>query len=305
MDKSAIMFYDENMSGKLQPFFDPEVQHLIDSFAYCFRVKITVFSPDMEELIVGLQNPGAHYCRLIQKSLKIRYRCCRQDKLMCESCNRQHKLMVYRCHGGLSEAVLPIEIEGVLVGYGMLGQFRTTEFLPTEMLTDWKKAKFDPDLLTAAFNEQPFFDETGLNKMLHLFTMLITFVVSRDYVRVRHAQVVERVVNWLESHITEPAELTTVAEAVDRSCSTVSHALKKQLGLSFKQLATLKKIQKFESMIARNPDTPIQEAALAVGYDDPLYFSRIYKKIRLSPPSVYARSMRDSVIKEETFTLEQ
>lgn len=293
------------MTGKLTPFFDPEVQRLIDSFAYCFRVKITVFSPEMEELIVGLQNPGATYCSLIQKGLKIRYRCCRQDTLMCESCNRHRKLTVYRCHAGLSEAVLPMEIEGTLIGYCMLGQFRTVKAVPEEMTTEWKKAKLDTVLLDEAFNVQPYFDETAMNKMLHLFTMLVTFIISRDYVRVRHAQVVESVIDWLEKHIAEPATLSTVAQAVNRSPSTVSHALTLKLGMSFKQLATIKKIQKFESIIARNPDTSIQEAASAVGYDDPLYFSRIYKKVRLSPPSIYARSLRDSAIREENFILKK
>lgn len=291
------------MPKSLGTFFDPEVQRLIDSFAYCFRVKITVFSPEMEELIVGLQNPGAHYCSLIQSKLKIRYRCCREDKLMCESCRRSNRLMVYRCHGGLSEAVLPMVIDDSLIGYAMLGQFRTTDALPASMRTEWTKAGLGIDDLKAAFLGQPVFTETALNKMLHLFSMMVSFVISRDYVRVRHREIVESVIYWLEAHMDEPVDLDTVAAAVNRSPSTVSHTIKKQLGLSFKQLATLKKIQKFESLIARNPLISIQDAAAAVGYDDPLYFSRLYKKIRLSPPSMYVQSLRTAVLNEEKITL--
>ncbi|GAB1483161.1 hypothetical protein MASR2M78_19770 [Treponema sp.] len=196
-----------------------------------------------------------------------------------------------------------MNIDGNLIGYAMLGQFRTTNELPAEMRTEWKKANCDENDLIEAFRSQPYFDKTALNKMLHLFTMMITFVISRDYVRVRHAQVVESVIYWLDSNISMPADLETVASAVNRSPSTISHAVKKQLGFSFKQLATLKKVQKFESLIAKNPILSIQEAAQAVGYDDPLYFSRLYKKIRLSPPSVYARSFREAVVKEERFNL--
>jgi len=286
------------MAGKLGLFFDPEVQRLIDSFAYCFRVKITVFSPEMEELIVGLQNPGSAYCRLIQNGLRIRYRCCRQDKLMCEQCGRRGKLTVYRCHVGLSEAILPIEVDGKLIGYGMLGQFRTIEAPLAETAAEWKRAGMDEATLVQAFREQPLYDREAQDNMLALFSMLVSYIVSRDFVRVRRAQLVERVLSWLEDHLAESVELEEVADAMGRSRSAVSHALKRQLGMSFKQLAILRKIQKFESIIARAPDTSIQSAAAAVGYDDPLYFSRIYKKIRLSPPSVYARSMRDRAIKE-------
>ncbi len=289
------------MAGKLGLFFDHEVQRLIDSFAFCFRVKITVFSSNMEELIVGLQNPGARYCRLIQKRMRLRYRCCRQDKLMCERCGARLRLMVYRCHAGLSEAVLPLEVDGNLIGYGMLGQFRTVAAPPEDMVRDWAAAGHQAEELEAAFKEQPYFDQATLDNMLSLFSMLFAFVVTRDYVRVRRPPLVESVVAYLEDHMSEAVELEAVAAAVNRSRSAVSHAVKRRLGLSFKQLCILKKIQKFESIVALDPGLSIKEAAEKVGYGDPLYFSRIYKKVRLAAPTTYIRSLRDRGIHEEGF----
>jgi AraC-like DNA-binding protein/ligand-binding sensor protein len=289
------------MAGKLGLFFDPEVQRLIDSFAYCFRVKITIFSSGMEELIVGLENPGSSYCRLVQNGLHIRYRCARQDKLMCERCGHRRRLTVYRCHAGLSEAVLPMAVEGNPIGYAMLGQFRTVARMPEEMGAEWRKAGFDDAELSTAFLEQPFFDGAALENMLRLFSMLVAFVVSRDYVRIRCPNLMEKVVSWLDDHISEPTTLDAAAAAVGRSRSAISHELKRRLGLSFKQLSTLKKIQKFESVVAREPEISIQEAARAVGYEDPLYFSRLYRRVRLSPPSAYARSVRDRALREDGF----
>lgn len=293
------------MNKSLGTFFDSEVQRLIDSFAYCFRVKITVFSPDMEELIVGLQNPGAHFCDLIQTGLKIRYRCCRQDALMCESSKKHNRLMVYRCHAGLSEAVLPMHIEDHLVGYAMLGQFRMTSAPDAAIQLEWNKAGLCTEILQEAFESQPFFDQKSLNNMLDLFQMMISFVITRDYVRIRHNSVVESVLHWLDTHIDKPIDLNQVSKAIQKNPSTISHAFKKQLGLSFMQVAALKKISKFESIIAKNPATSIQEAAFAVGYSDPLYFSRLYKKIRLVPPSTYARSFKEAAIREEKLFIKQ
>lgn len=293
MDKRALSLYHHGVAEKLGLFFDPEVHRLIDSFAYCFRVKVTVFSSEMEELIVGLQNPGSTFCRLIQSRLRIRYRCCRLDKLMCEQCGQSRKLTVYRCHVGLSEAILPIEVEGRLIGYGMLGQFRTMDSPLPEAIAEWTGAGMDESVLIEAYQQQPLYDQQVLDNMLALFSMMISYIVSRDYVRVRQARTVERVLSWLEDHMSETVELEEVAEALGCSRSAISHALKRHLGMSFKEVATMRKVQKFESIIARDPYTSVQNAALAVGYEDPLYFSRVYKKLRLAPPSVYARSMRD------------
>ena len=279
-------------SGKLGLFFDEEVQRLIDSFAYCFKVKITIFSARMEEMIVGLQNPGSAFCQLIQKKLLFRYRCCRQDKLMCQRCEQKDEIIVYHCYAGLSEIVVPIKIEGKLVGYGLLGQFKTGNKLSKEIINAWAKAGFAPMELREAYEEPPFFGEVALENMLRLFSMMITFIVTREYVRLRSPGVAERVIHWLDEHIAEPLTLDDAAKAVNYSNSTISHTLKRQLGMSFKKICILKKIQRFESIIAADPVLSIQEAAVLVGYDDPLYFSRIYKKIRLASPSKYVNWAR-------------
>ncbi len=188
------------MSKKLYLFFDEEVQRLIDSFAYCFRVRITIFSSEIEELIVGLQNPGSQYCQLIQKKLRCRYRCLRQDKLMCSNCASKKKLTMYQCHGGCSEAVLPMEVEGNIIGYAMLGQFRTSMTVQNDILQEWKKNNLDENELRAAYDNQPFFNAETVKNMLRLFSMLITFVISRDYVRVRHPTLAENVLRWINDN---------------------------------------------------------------------------------------------------------
>ncbi|MDR1748598.1 MAG: PocR ligand-binding domain-containing protein [Spirochaetaceae bacterium] len=286
------------MPSKLNLFFDEEVQRLIDSFAYCFRVKITIFSPEMEELIVGLQNPGSQYCQLIQKGLRYRYRCCRQDKLMCGHCASRNRLTIYQCHAGCSEAVLPMEVDGAVIGYAMLGQFRTGSAVPKDILQEWKNHNLDQEELSGAHDNQPFFNAETVKNMLNLFSMLIAFVITRDYVRIRRPTLAENVLIWIDDHISEQIELDEAAYELNRSRSAISHAVKKQLSLSFKQLCTIMKIQKFESIIAAQPDISIKDAALQVGYDDPLYFSRIYRKVRLSSPSTYVKSMRERIIQE-------
>ncbi|MDR1107770.1 MAG: PocR ligand-binding domain-containing protein [Spirochaetaceae bacterium] len=293
MDNYANGGYIYSMIEKLGLFFNEEVQRLIDSFAYCFKVKITIFSSGVEELLVGLQNPGSRFCLLIQQKLRFRYRCCHQDAFMCKRSGQKRDVVVYRCFAGPSESVIPIEIGGTLIGYGMLGQFRTVERLGEEILRDWSAAGFDAETMHTAFREQPFFDQMALDNMLRLFSMLISFVVTREYVKIRRPGLTEKVIQWLEAHITEPPDLDELAGAMNRSRSTISHTIKRNLGLSFKQLCILKRIQRFESLIARDPNLSIQEAAARVGYEDPFYFSRIYKKVRLAPPSTYIKSIRE------------
>jgi len=49
---------------RLDVFFNEDVQRLIDSFAYCFKVHVALFSTRMEALFMGLHNEGSPYCLL-------------------------------------------------------------------------------------------------------------------------------------------------------------------------------------------------------------------------------------------------
>jgi len=240
------------MIDKTGLFFDEELQRLIDSFAYCFNVKITIFSSKMEEMIVGLQNPGSLFCQFVQKKLRLRYRCCHQDRLMCERCEQKDDVVVYHCYAGPSEAVLPVKIDGTLIGYGMLGQFRTSKGLYEEIVEHCVKAGFEHETLLEMFEKQPFFDQAALDNMLRLFSMLLSFAVSREYVRFRRPSLAEQVNHWLDEHLAEPLTLDDLAASVNRS----------------------------------------KEAAALVGYQDPFYFSRIYKRVRFTAPSTYTQSIR-------------
>jgi AraC-like DNA-binding protein len=130
--------------------------------------------------------------------------------------------------------------------------------------------------------------------MVNLFSVLINFIVMREYFNDRQPGLAEQISHWLDDHLTEPVTLEDAAAAVYRSCSTVSHAIKQQFGMSFKRLFNLKRIQRFERLLADEPGLNISGAAFKAGYQDPLYFSRVYKKIRHIPPVAYQRMIKDS-----------
>jgi AraC-like DNA-binding protein len=214
---------------------------------------------------------------------------------MCERCEQQNEITMYNCYAGPSEVVVPIKIEEKFVGYGMLGQFRTRKGLPDEIIHDWVRAGLAAEELLKTYEMQPLLDKPAMDNMLRLFSMLISFIVTREYVRIRRPGIAEQVIHWLDEHIAEPVRLDGAAAAVKCSRSTVSHVIKRQLGMNFKKICILKKIQRFESLIAADPGLSVQKAAALVGYEDPFYFSRLYKKVRLSAPSSYINSARKQI----------
>jgi AraC-like DNA-binding protein len=283
------------MDNDLPLFFDGEAKELIDSFARCFKVKINLRSSRMREFIVGLQNPGSRFCRLIQTELGLRPRCERQDEQMCSRCGGKNEPVVYSCYAGPSEAVMPIPLNGITMGYAMIGQFRTRENIPPGILALWKEAGFAAEALQGAFLEQPCFEEAGLDSMLRLFSMLIKYIANEKHLSVSRTDLTRDIIRWVDAHLTEEISLDRISAAMQHSRSSISHTLKQNLNMGFKRLHTLRRVEFFEQNALVDPELSVQEGAFRAGFNDPLYFSRLYKKIRRHSPSWYIRSIREKI----------
>jgi AraC-like DNA-binding protein len=283
------------MDTDLLLFFDDEAKELIDSFARCFKVKINLRSSRMREFIVGQQNPGSSFCRLIQTELHLRPRCERQDEQMCSRCGGKNEILLYPCYAGPSEAIMPVFLSGITLGYAMIGQFRTRENLPPGILALWEERGLHPETLQKAFLEQPYFEKTGLDSMLRLFSMLIKYIANEKHLSVSRTDLAGDIIRWIDAHLTEEISIDKIAAAMRRSRSSISHTLKRRLNMSFKQLHTLRRIEFFEQNAVVDPELGVQEGAFKAGFNDPLYFSRVYKKVRRRSPSQYIKSIREKI----------
>jgi len=267
--------------------FNPAVQKFVESYSYCFNVKVTFFSLDLEELLVGIHSAEDDYCSLIQTNLQIRYRCLQQDHMICQQCKQEGQQLVYSCHGGLTEAVIPIQLSGSLVCYALIGQFRTSDTIPLSITTPWLEHGFELSVLEDAFLKRPLYDTTMLEKMFELFRVSLGLLIETDSLKLRQPDFIEKILIYIDDNIGKAIVIGDVAKAVHRSPSSITHTLQAQIGLSFQQLLINKRLAHFERVILRDPTLHIQEAARVSGYEDALYFSRIYRKYRGQSPSEF------------------
>jgi AraC-like DNA-binding protein len=284
------------MTKNEELFFDEEARRLIDCFALGFKIHIRIFSAGMDELLAGFTDSVFPFCPAYRVNHLVIHQAHRRPGF-CFHCRREYRepgfeFMLYTCSAGFAEAVMPVKFRGILLGYAFLGRFRIKNEIDERSLRHWTEAGLDPEDLKAAFGDRVFFDKNALEKMLHLFSMLLSFLVTREYVKIRQFGLTESVSHWVESHVSESLDLNRIASVMNRDRAAISQRIKGQLGMSFKELCILKRIRHFERIVAGNPGISIRKAAALAGYQDPFYFSRIYKKVRFSAPSAYLKSQR-------------
>ncbi|GHU21111.1 hypothetical protein FACS1894172_05680 [Spirochaetia bacterium] len=271
--------------------FDAEVQKLFTSFSNCFGVRVTFFNTNVEAILYGEPSAVHPFCAMIRNDMHLLMRCLTQDKTMCKYCETHNKPFTYRCFAGPTESVMPIKSGGTLIGYGMVGQFRTIKEVPTEFQEKYRDDGGELKKLKNLFTDIPYIEQKNSENMLNLFSMMVNYIMTQQYIGLRRLTVSEQITRLINKHQTEALTINDIAIAVNKSASSVSHIIKEQFGTSFKQLLIKKRIQRFEYIINTEPSLNIAEAAARVGYDDAFYFSRLYKKVRSITPREYIRKV--------------
>lgn len=264
--------------------FRGDVQKLLDQFSSAFQVRMVFFGPEGQMLHSNHNSHNSAYCRTIQKSVFGRGRCVRMDRAKQNECLKSGKIVCYRCHAGLREAVAPVFVRNRLAGFVLIGQFRTSGKVPAAIFRRCSGRNIR-SRIRGEFESLPFISPRRLDNVLGMFVMLVDYIVARELVGFRKDWKIERIEQHLDRKMTENVRLADLARLTGRSISGIGHLLKKKYGRSFKKILLEKRLAYADSLLNSRPELSIGEIAAMSGFEDRYYFSRIYRKYRGRTPS--------------------
>lgn len=274
---------DREYSSGIEFVFHPQVAAIFDHFCDLHNIRLGFYTAGGSELRVGEARSNCRYCHLLQTRLGYRETCIRLDRQRQEEARKlQTGLLSYCCHGGMIDAVMPVRLSGRLIGFVMIGQFRTATSPPASVLHKAKAGRVVGRLLDA-FAEAPRFSAEQVRHLLGLFELLVQFIAERRMIQLK--DVLGPLLARLREHPEERLSLSTAAAMVGRSPTTLSHLFRRTLGKSFREVRIQAALDKADELFRTYPGMRVSEVAAQVGFDDPLYFSRLYRTHRGVPPS--------------------
>lgn len=100
------------------------------------------------------------------------------------------------------------------------------------------------------------------------------------------AKPLQQAIEYINDHHAEDLSLEVVAHAVQISPFYLSHLFSNELGITFLNYLTKVRIEKAKTLLLTTNMT-VQEIAYAVGYNDPSYFTKVFKKLEGRTPTQY------------------
>ncbi|MWC28858.1 response regulator [Paenibacillus sp. MMS18-CY102] len=100
--------------------------------------------------------------------------------------------------------------------------------------------------------------------------------------------IIGEIKQYIAEHSQEEISLETIAKRVQLSPHYISKMFKEQLGINYIDFLTECRINKAKALML-NPQLSMKEITFEVGYNDPNYFSKVFKKICGASPSEYRK----------------
>lgn len=100
---------------------------------------------------------------------------------------------------------------------------------------------------------------------------------------------VETVKRWITANYNQHSELNALAHMVYLTPSYLSKLFKQETGLTLTDYIIEIRIRRAKQLLKQSPDLKVHEIGAEVGYADPAYFNKLFKRVVGVTPSEYKR----------------
>jgi AraC-like DNA-binding protein len=134
-------------------------------------------------------------------------------------------------------------------------------------------------------------DDAQMVGCLYLFLAHLIRLNGQNAVGNPHQEYVANALRFIQYNYANDIGISDIARYVGISRSQLYRAFLEDFGISPHTYLQRYRINEACSLL-RNLNYSLAEVAGSVGFNDPLYFSRVFKTIKQCPPSVYQREIK-------------
>lgn len=202
-------------------------------------------------------------------------------------CEALPEVFVETCWKGVTEIVVPLQLNGEHLGMFYVGAWRGDESALAKMSENMKRKWRELERFDPANAER-------LIPLLKLFVkgMLAELAASRKVGRATRSRA-GRIRRFFTERSSEPLQLEDLCVLLNLSRSRTSALLQELFGKTFNTLLNEERVNRAKMLLLSSDDT-VSDVATAVGMEDAYYFSRVFKKLTGFPPGRYRQISRSN-----------
>ncbi|MGN0754990.1 MAG: PocR ligand-binding domain-containing protein [Aristaeellaceae bacterium] len=267
------------------------LQRLLQDFYRITRIRITVFDADMREL-VSWPEEFLPFCSAIRATEQGRAACQRCDREACAAAAERRGAYIYRCHAGLTEAVVPLHVGDVLVGYlwcGHVFSYPGFEEGMVEISRCCAALPVNQEELRAACALQPIITEEYVRSAARILHATASYLILERMATLREDSAAARLDAYLSAHADQPVTVAETCEALGLSRSRLYRLCSQLYGCGLSARVRALRIDRAKRLLTERAELSIAEVAAQCGFLDYNYFIAVFSRETGESPNAYRK----------------
>lgn len=269
-------------------FDKSQLEELMKSFHTLSGIRFVLFDTDFHE-IISYPERSCEFCGLMKGSPKTRRKCNYADQRSFRECEKQNSLIIYKCHAGLVEAVMPLHENEKIIGHLMFGQITdNSDKMSLYSKIDLWHEKYDIDssLLKSGIDKIPYKTKEQIHSAAKIMEACTSYIIYKELITPENNKIIEAAKAYIEQHLHEDIRIEQLCRCLDVGRTRLYEIFKSELKMGVSKYILRRRLHRAKKLL-KTTDMPISEIAHCVGFLDYNYFSRVYKKNYGKSPRYY------------------
>lgn len=264
------------------------LKKLLKDFYVLSKIRITIFNEEFKE-IVAYPSDLPSFCSIIRTDPLALHHCHLCDERACQKAKILKKTYVYSCHAGLTEAITPIIVDNLIIGYmifGHIGQYPNK----TE---GWKHVEnkceiynIDIKSLQISYYKCDYFSLEYINAAARIMETVAAYLCNAHMINLQYDSLPIQIDSYITQHFNKPISSETICNHFEISRTKLYQIAAQNYGIGIATYIRTLRIEKSKQLLIET-SMQIKEIAIEVGIDDYNYFSKIFKRECGKTPSSY------------------
>ena len=251
-----------------------KLREILINFYNISKTRTVLFDSDFQK-IVAYPEESCAFCAMLKENPEARALCRENDKRACEECKESEHLHIYRCHAGLFEAVAPIKMNDLTLGYLMLGQIKERGDDDQRLLRYAEAFAEDTERIAKACKRLHQRTEEQIISLASVMEICTCYLWMAKLISVDEGNIVLHLSSYIADNIAGDLSVETLTAVFSVSRSRLYDISHKYYGMSIAKYIKRKRVSIAAEALSRGMD--ISDAAELAGFSDYNYFSKVFK----------------------------
>lgn len=266
-----------------------KLESLLKDFYNLTHIRITVFNENFKELI-AYPFTIAQPCQMIRTNPVAAENCIQCDRNACQVAKKQKTPYIYQCHAGFTEAISPIRMGNIVIGYLFFGHvfsYKDRSEGYQNILLLCKNYQIDADALLKACDSQPMVSKDYILSASRLLEAVASYLCFERMVTLRQQELPVQIDIYINEHLSEKLSIQDICDHFQIGKTQLCELAKRSYGKGIAAHIRDLRIDYAKELLLIDPDIRISDVASLCGFDDYNYFIDLFKRTTGLSPKHY------------------